>query len=222
MTELFWRISQAASDELPLTFKGCFQFLYSFHKLRNESIVFSIWHSYQITWSIIRFDSVKVMNNPAFRQCLAMSLFPDKNVFRNITSLVRSLVFGGIYIHIIVLYTDTTFPHGVVSSSKNFAFIHSAYYPSIFTGTSMASFSLPRNENSTIKAGMSSSFFIKPSVVPMSASIISLIGIQTFLVIQSVLPFVYFRCFFILSHILIIALFWSFINGSLLARVTRG
>lgn len=202
--------------------KRCFQFLNMFSECRDKKNVLSVRQTHEITWSIIRFNSIKVVNNPAFRQWLAMSLFPDKNVFLNITSFVCSFVFGGIYIHVIVLYTDATFPLGVVSSSKNFTLIHSARSPFVFTSTNMASFGTPTNWSTTIKAWVSPSFFIKPSVFPMSASIIFLIGIQAFSVIQSELPVVCLCCFFILSHILIIALFWRLINGNFLARIPRG
>lgn len=89
-----------------------FKFLNTFSFSLKHQIMFFIWESNQINRTIIRFNSIKVMNNPAFGQRFIMAFLPYHYMFKYITFTLCSKMRRIIYQHITTsLYRTPTFPH---------------------------------------------------------------------------------------------------------------
>ena len=104
-------------DELVLITKNSLKFLDAFRfSLKNKAML-STGQSLQIANSIVSFNAIQVMNYPMFRQSFPISLFPDKDVFGNVTLFIRSWVFWFIdisiataFLYVCSIRANTNFP----------------------------------------------------------------------------------------------------------------
>lgn len=72
-----------------LMIKKSFQFLNAFSLGLQNKKVFAGRQSSKVTRSIISFDAVKMMNYPTIRQRFSIDLFPNSDMFKDITRFVR-------------------------------------------------------------------------------------------------------------------------------------
>lgn len=72
--------------------KKCFKFLDTFGFSCKDKTVFMIRQSLKIYKSIIRFNPIKVMNNPTLRQGPLIKCFPNQYMFEYISPRSRSWV----------------------------------------------------------------------------------------------------------------------------------
>lgn len=130
-----------------LTYFG-FQFLNALSGKQENSpgAMFFAWHSDKVFRTIIKAISIKMMNNPVFRQLFVMCLFPYKYVFINVTipcswvTVVQNFAVGcspmGVSINI----------HSIFS---RYAFTTSSFTGGKPTTTSSACFRTPKNQLAT-------------------------------------------------------------------------
>lgn len=80
-------------EQLALLSKQCLQFLDALCLSLKEKIMFTAGHRYEVFGSVIIPNTIKMMNNPSFRQWLVMNLLPHQNMFKDImSSLICSRV----------------------------------------------------------------------------------------------------------------------------------
>lgn len=97
-------------EELMLIVKKGFKFLNTLLEFWYYQSVLLFRFSKQVRRAIVILYSIVVVNFPSIRDRLAMRLFPDKDVFKNIYSLC-SWVFRHIYFNITCLsFKPSTFP----------------------------------------------------------------------------------------------------------------
>lgn len=96
--------------------KQCFQFLNSLCLCLKKQVVFFVRQGLKINKAIIIFNSIEMMDNPAFRKWRPMCLFPDKNMFQNIAVVCTRMV-RLINLHIALKgFNSTTFPACMIFS----------------------------------------------------------------------------------------------------------
>jgi len=130
--------------KLSLIFKKGLQFLNALSFCRQYVVMLPPGQARQVRWSIIIFNPIKVVDNPAIRQVLAMSFFPYKNMLENhpriSLSLTCSRMFRFINKNIAFVFTGKAFTEWVVNSfypvvcRPEFAII-----PPVFNGAMFAS-----------------------------------------------------------------------------------
>ena len=116
-----------------MTIKQSFKFLYPFCLSLKHKIMLLIRHGYQILGAIIILDAVQVVDYPAFRQWLAVSLFPNKNVFHNIAIFTCTMMLTFEYHNIVMAFDFATFPIRVMFTCFTFISTIPAYLPSEVT-----------------------------------------------------------------------------------------
>lgn len=97
---------------LGLSIKESFKFLNTLPHSRDQKGMLLAWHSYQIDGAIIVFNTIEMVNKPAFRDRLTMGLLPYKSVLRNISS--SRLLIASSYQYIAFPRCSTTFPTSII------------------------------------------------------------------------------------------------------------
>ena len=87
-------------NQLALMVKQCLKFLDALGFGLKHKIMFPIGECYQILWSVVILNAIKMMHDPAIRQGFIMSLFPYKYMFKHIIGFSSSGMVGGINIDI--------------------------------------------------------------------------------------------------------------------------
>ena len=77
---------------MALIVKQGFKFLDALGLSSKQEVMLFTGHSYEITRSIVIWDSIKVMNYPSIGQRFAVSLFPNQYMFKYISLLGSSVV----------------------------------------------------------------------------------------------------------------------------------
>ena len=89
----------------------CFKFLDTFCLFRQDQTVLERGQAFQINRSIVIPYSIEMVNVPTFWQWLAMSFFPDNNMFKDIALFLCSWVFRSINHYVTpTMLTPTTLP----------------------------------------------------------------------------------------------------------------
>lgn len=137
-----------------LVIKQCLKLLYSFCLSLKHGTMLSIRQCYQITRSVIVFDSIQVMNEPTFRQCSIIGSLPNHNMFLNMPSISSAWMFRHINTYIPpVTFCATTFPEGrVFSSIFGIFFSYIWAFPSLYCSTSPTSNSIVATWLATVNA----------------------------------------------------------------------
>ena len=125
-----------------MSIKQCFQFLDTLGFSLKHKVMFPIREANQITRAVIVFNSIEMMNNPAFRQWFAMSFFPDNDMLPNKSVSVGSDMFRFSYKNI-----------------PTFSYLNS---PSGFMSTIWATRSTLMNQLITINTWMLVAFLPRP------------------------------------------------------------
>lgn len=95
-------------QKLALPIHDSFQFLYSLGFSLKNKIMFLGRQTYEILRAVVILNPVKVMNYPAFRQRLVVSLFPNKDMFTDIAiDCSRMVGHSNMCISMRVYYTTT-------------------------------------------------------------------------------------------------------------------
>jgi hypothetical protein len=76
-----------------LAIKQSLNLLYAFCLSLKHSLVFPIWQGYQISWAVIIFNPIQMVNNPPLGQGFPMRTFPCQPMFPNISFIVSLWVF---------------------------------------------------------------------------------------------------------------------------------
>lgn len=85
---------------MSLTIKHSFKFLNTpCFRLKNMIVGFAR-QGFQVARAVIILNTIQVMNNPSLRQRSSMCLFPNKDMLKDITFLVRSWMTGFEYAYI--------------------------------------------------------------------------------------------------------------------------
>ena len=71
-------------NQLPLPRDDGFKFLNAFGFSSKNEIMLLARQALQVLWSVVAWNTIQVMNNPAFWKGLVMSLFPNNNMFKHI------------------------------------------------------------------------------------------------------------------------------------------
>ena len=138
----------------------CFQFLYALGFSLKDKVMFFVRQALKIDRAVIVFDTIKVMNYPAFRKWLPVCLLPNKYMFKNIragrrcTGMVRCINKN----ITIVCFVFTAFPTWMVWASS---LINAHCMPSIFSGTGHTTCGSWVNLIATINTKMG--YFARPS-----------------------------------------------------------
>ncbi len=147
--------------ELMLIIKQGFKFLNTFLEFRYYQAVLLFRFSKQIRRTIVILYPVVVMNFPACRHWFAVSLFPHKDMLKDIEIRSRSRMSGPVDKHIPArMFMLTTFPISAVST-----------FPSTF----LAVFSSHTSWVATYRAGVLMVKLILPSLLQKFFSILQII-----------------------------------------------
>lgn len=73
-----------ALKELVLVIKQGFKLLNAFSFGLKDKVMLLVRQTFQVSWSVIIWYPIEMVNNPAFRQWLAMSLLPNKDMLHYI------------------------------------------------------------------------------------------------------------------------------------------
>ena len=142
-------------NKLILMVEESLQFLNAFCFSLKKEIMFVIGHSYQVLWSVIVSNTIEVMNYPSLWQRFLVSLFPDKNVLKDITISRCSMVFRHIYLDItkrsLML---ATLPITILLTLLEKSRCLRSCFPFLFTITTLASFSCIITQLTTIQTRM--------------------------------------------------------------------
>lgn len=99
-------------NKLVLSIKETLKLLDTLPHSRNKKGMFLCRQGYQIARAVIMFDAVKVMNEPAFWDWLAMTLFPHKPMLRDISPL--GALVASSYQHIAFFRSPSALPTRVI------------------------------------------------------------------------------------------------------------
>ncbi len=134
-----------------LIIKQSLKFLYSLLEFGYYQPMLLFRFSEQVRRAIVIVYAIVVMNFPAFRHWSAVSLFPNKNVFKDVYSLCSGMV-GRIYFNITCLVSSSaTFPTRIFISLGCRWHLF-AFPPLFFYRTRGASGGLHINELTAINA----------------------------------------------------------------------
>lgn len=109
-TLLFVETGHCQLAEDSLFPQPCFQFLYPLLFGREDTVMFLTRQGYKVFWSIIIFDTIQMVNYPAFRQLFAICLLPNKDVLAYIASRLSSWMLRLPYIDITLLVNSAPSP----------------------------------------------------------------------------------------------------------------
>ena len=146
-----------------MTIEQGFKLLDTLGFCRKDIFMFLIRESSQVGGSVVLSDAVEVMNYPSFREWFAISLLPNKDVFKDIvclSSFMAGLVNGNITMH----DTTPTFPSRMVlpfELRKNGPEISRS--PSLFRGTAFTTFTAGGARTTAINTIMRPSATPRPS-----------------------------------------------------------
>jgi len=129
-----------------LIIKQSLKLLYSLSLSLKDKVVLLVRQGYQIARSIIVLNSVKVMNNPAFRQRFAVSFFPYKDMLKDVATFISSRM---------VWFKNTNITPCSASQSNSSTFpVGMIFTPLMFARTRLTSFSPYFNKHTAVKARM--------------------------------------------------------------------
>ena len=134
-----------------MTIKQSFKFLDAFCLSLKHKVVFLIRKSYQIARAVVIFNPIEMVNNPSFRQRLAVGLFPDKDMLTNIAIPIGSWVVRSMNKDISRTSYSPTFPVMMLLFSPN-QMLHFTISPPSFGLATRAPFGEPSaNGLATVK-----------------------------------------------------------------------
>ncbi len=111
MSKKEWWSPHSVLKELMLVVKQGFKLLDAFSFGCHHMTMLPIRQSHKINRAVISLDSVKVVNNPAIRQSLLISLLPNNNMLLNMATRPSSRMSWHIYAHItFIVYASATLP----------------------------------------------------------------------------------------------------------------
>ena len=129
-------------NELMLIIKQSLKLLDAFGFSLKDKIVFFVRQANKITRAIVVFNSVKVVDNPIFRELFALSFLPYQDMFKHHTPPCRSMMAWQVDVNITTscdkpaAYSFLSFFIPIL-----FQFLSSwACYPTVFNGARKASF----------------------------------------------------------------------------------
>lgn len=100
-----------------LIIKQGFKFLNPFSFGLKDKVMFLVRQCFQVTWPVIIWYTIEMVNYPTFRQWLAMSLFPDKDMFHYISIFTNSRMLRFKYHNVsIVCFNSTALPIRMVAT----------------------------------------------------------------------------------------------------------
>ena len=127
-------------EQLSLILKQSFELLNSSRFSLKDMIMLPIRQALEISGTIICFDAIEMMNNPAFRKWFTMSSLPNQPMFHNITLLIGSGVIRPENTDITFAILPTpTFPSVMFLTRSVEGRKYLASFPSIFHGARLAS-----------------------------------------------------------------------------------
>lgn len=124
-------------NKLSLTLEQGFKFLNTLRLRLKKKVMFLARESCQVAESIIITDTIEVVDYPARRQRLAVSFFPDKYVFLDISSCIRPVVIWFKYLNVSSMCIPTTFPVRIIFSFWEFPIFSSPNGPLCFHTTTL-------------------------------------------------------------------------------------
>ena len=92
----------ARLNQMQLIFKQPFKFLDSFFHSRDNLFMFVGRQSNKIRGSIIKLNSIKVMNIPIFWKWLSMNFFPNNNMLHHVSLFICSMMGRLEYMNVII------------------------------------------------------------------------------------------------------------------------
>ena len=189
---LFWCLK-----ELMLVVEHSLKFLDTLSFRRKNKFMLSLRQGFKITRSVIILNPIKMVNNPAFRQWLIVSLFPNKKMFTDIAIAVCIAMARLVYKYIPI--RDT---------ALSLSFNKWVSLPPLLSSATFTTFPQSTNEPTTIQTRMPT-FLVKfLHIIGMLFTPLSRINNKFCTVV--IMPLL--AVFFFITHINIIALFWCFIN----------
>ena len=127
-------------EQLSLILKQGFKLLNSPRFSLKDMIMLPTRQPHEISETIVVFDAIEMMNNPAFRKWFTMRNLPNQPMFHNITSLIGSGVIRLVNIDIaFAVFPTPTFPSMMILTWSEEGRKYLARIPSIFHGTGSAS-----------------------------------------------------------------------------------
>ncbi|MBA7499051.1 hypothetical protein ES704_01790 [subsurface metagenome] len=116
-----------------MVIKHTFKFLNTLSFSLEKKVMLLVGQGLQIYRSIVVWYSIKMVNNPAFRQAFTVCLFPYNDMFKDIASFMCSGVvrFKNKNITSLILIAPPS-PTGISFSTARFQDIHFAFCPTQF------------------------------------------------------------------------------------------
>ena len=167
MTQKDWYSPGEILQKLGLAIKQSLKLLNTLCFSLKDKIMLFAGQGFKITWTVIIRHPIKMVDYPVWGQCLAVSFFPNKDMFTNIALLTGSRVFWLKHIYIsICSLKASTFP--------TWAFVSRLFFHPFAIkcpSTISTSFSLLRDMPTTIQAlifyGLPQAYmFIRPMINP--------------------------------------------------------
>lgn len=118
--------------QLMLVIKESLKLLNPFGFGLKEQVMFLVRQALKIHRAVIILNPIEVVNYPTFRQRFAMSLFPNKDMLKNIAFSASGVIWHP-YLNIAVTFNSSTLPIITESGTPSFLLTFSALISSEIT-----------------------------------------------------------------------------------------